>query len=176
MGTSGSNITACYATGEVKATIASGEANAGGVVGHMSNNTIITACYSTGNVTAENGTNVGGVVGDSEISTTTSCYHATGDVTGAGDAIGGVLGKYTIYNEQSIGGVVNCYWSGTVSTDKGVGITEIGTAEATKVEDNWAAAIDKMNEALAIQNINWRYELAGGSSGGSSLPVLKTAI
>ena len=167
MGMNRSNITACYATGEVKATIASGEANAGGVVGHMSNNTIITACYSTGNVTAENGTNVGGVVGESYISTTTSCYHATGTVSGSA-RVGGVLG----YNNA--GTVAACYWQNGQS--QGIGEDQVGTAETTKVEDNWAAAIDKMNEALAIQNINWRYELAGGSSGGSSLPVLKTAI
>ena len=164
----GSNITACYATGEVKATIASGEANAGGVVGHMGTQSTITACYSTGNVTAKNGTNVGGVVGDSEISTTTSCYHATGDVTGAGDAIGGVLGKYTIYNEQSIGGVVNCYWSGTVSTDKGVGITEIGTAEATKVEGDWTDAVSKMNAALA-DDYGWEWTIEAPNA----LPTLK---
>ena len=168
MGTTGSNITACYATGEVKATIASGEANAGGVVGHMGTQSTITACYSTGNVTAKNGTNVGGVVGDSEISTTTSCYHATGDVTGAGDAIGGVLGKYTIYNEQSIGGVVNCYWSGTVSTDKGVGITEIGTAEATKVEGDWTDAVSKMNAALA-DDYGWEWTIEAPNA----LPTLK---
>ena len=117
---------------------------------------------------AKNGTNVGGVVGDSEISTTTSCYHATGDVTGAGDAIGGVLGKYTIYNEQSIGGVVNCYWSGTVSTDKGVGITEIGTAEATKVEGDWTYAVSKMNAALA-DDYGWEWTIEAPNA----LPTLK---
>ena len=166
-GMSDSNITACYATGEVKATIASGAANAGGVVGYMEQNTI-TACYSRGNVTAENGTNVGGVVGYSYISTITSCYHATGDVTGAGDAIGGVLGIYTILNEQSIGGVVNCYWSGTVSTDKGVGITEIGTVEATKVEGDWTDAVSKMNAALA-DNYGWEWTIEAPNA----LPTLK---
>lgn len=167
-GMNNSNITACYATGEVKATIASGKADAGGVVGHMVGNTIITACYSTGNVTAENGSNVGGVIGYSYISTTTSCYHASGDVTGTGDAIGGVLGIYTILNEQSIGGVVNCYWSGTVSTDKGVGITEIGTAEATKVDGDWMDAVTAMNAALA-DDCGWEWTIETPNA----LPTLK---
>ena len=163
MGTTGSNITACYATGEVKATIASGEAYAGGVVGRITNYATVTACYATGNVTATQGRNAGGVVGASEGSTITACYHATGTVSGSA-RVGGVLG----YNNA--GTVTACYWQNYQS--QGIGENQVGTAETTKVEDNWAAAIDKMNEALAIQNINWRYEQAGGSS----LPVLKTAI
>lgn len=79
--------------------------------------------------------------------------------------VGGVLG----YNAS--GTVAACYWQNKQS--QGIGEDQVGTAETTKVEDNWAAAIDKMNEALAIQNINWRYEQAGGSS---LPPVLKTAI
>lgn len=161
-GMNSSNITACYATGEVKATIASDEAYAGGVVGRITSNATVTACYATGNVTATQGNNAGGVVGSSEYGTITSCYHATGTVSGSA-RVGGVLGYNT-------GNVAACYWQNDQS--QGIGEDQVGTAETTKVEDNWAAAIDKMNEALAIQNINWRYEQAGGSS----LPVLKTAI
>ena len=164
MGTTGSNITACYATGEVKATIASGEAYAGGVVGRITNYATVTACYATGNVTATQGRNAGGVVGASEGSTITACYHATGTVSGSA-RVGGVLG----YNNA--GTVTACYWQNYQS--QGIGENQVGTAETTKVEDNWAAAIDKMNEALAIQNINWRYVQADGSS---LPPVLKTAI
>ena len=165
----GSNITACYATGEVKATIASGEANAGGVVGRIIEYTTVTACYATGNVTATQGYNAGGVVGTSEGgSTITACYHATGTVSGSA-RVGGVLGWNQPVTDPS-STVTACYWQNAQS--RGIGDDEVGTAETTKVEDNWAAAIDKMNEALAIQNINWRYEQAGGSS----LPVLKTAI
>lgn len=161
-GMNSSNITACYATGEVKATIASDEAYAGGVVGRITSNATVTACYATGNVTATQGNNAGGVVGSSEYGTITACYHATGTVSGSA-RVGGVLGYNT-------GNVAACYWQNDQS--QGIGEDQVGTAETTKVEDNWAAAIDKMNEALAIQNINWRYEQAGGSS----LPVLKTAI
>ena len=164
MGTTGSNITACYATGEVKATIASGEAYAGCVVGRITNYATVTACYATGNVTATQGRNAGGVVGASEGSTITACYHATGTVSGSA-RVGGVLG----YNNA--GTVTACYWQNYQS--QGIGENQVGTAETTKVEDNWAAAIDKMNEALAIQNINWRYVQADGSS---LPPVLKTAI
>lgn len=117
-----SEMIACCVTGDVKSTVASSEANAGGVVGMMTECSI-TACYSTGNVTAENGTNVGGVVGCSNISTITSCYHATGDVTGTGDAIGGVLGTDISVTSTGESGVFNCCWSGTVSTDEGVGVT-----------------------------------------------------
>ena len=172
MGMNGSNITACYATGEVKATIASGEANAGGVVGRITNYATVTACYATGNVTATQGNNAGGVAGSSCGGTITACYHATGTVSGSA-RVGGVLGlNETVIALSST--VTACYWQNEQS--QGIGEDQVGTAETTKVEDNWAAAIDKMNEALAIQNINWKYELAGGSSGGSSLPVLKTAI
>ena len=66
-----SEMIACCVIGDVKSTVASSEANAGGVVGMMTECSI-TACYSTGNVTAENGTNVGGVVGCSEISNVSS--------------------------------------------------------------------------------------------------------
>lgn len=161
----GSNITACYATGEVKATIASDEAYAGGVVGRITNYATVTACYATGNVTATQGYNAGGVVGTSEGgSTITACYHATGTVSGSA-RVGGVLG----YNASGAGAA--CYWQNEQS--QGIGEDQVGTAETTKVEDNWAAAIDKMNEALAIQNINWRYVQADDSS---LPPVLKTAI
>ena len=165
----GSNITACYATGEVKATIASGEANAGGVVGYITNYATVTACYATGNVTATQGNNAGGVAGSSSGGTITACYHATGTVSGSA-RVGGVLGwNKTVTDPSST--VTACYWQNDQS--QGIGEDQVGTAETTKVEDNWAAAIDKMNEALAIQNINWRYEQAGGSS---LPPVLKTAI
>ena len=169
MGMNRSNITACYATGEVKATIASGEAYAGGVVGRIANYATVTACYATGNVTATQGRNAGGVVGASELSTITACYHATGTVSGSA-RVGGVLGwNQTVTDPSST--VTACYWQNAQS--QGIGDDEVGTAETTKVEDNWAAAIDKMNEALAIQNINWRYVQADGSS---LPPVLKTAI
>ena len=165
----GSNITACYATGEVKATIASGEANAGGVVGYITNYATVTACYATGNVTATQGNNAGGVAGSSCGGTITACYHATGTVSGSA-RVGGVLGwNQTVTDPSST--VTACYWQNAQS--QGIGDDEVGTAETTKVEDNWAAAIDKMNEALAIQNINWRYVQADGSS---LPPVLKTAI
>ena len=164
---SNSNITACYATGEVKATTTSDEANAGGVVGQMTECSI-TACYSTGNVTAENGTNVGGVVGGSDRSTITSCYHATGVVTGIGDAIGGVLGANIKSSGQLTGDVINCCWSGTVSTDKGIGVTEIGTGEATKVEGDWTDAVTAMNAALA-DDCGWEWTIETPNA----LPTLK---
>ena len=137
-------------------------------MGRIIEYTTVTACYATGNVTATQGYNAGGVVGTSEGgSTITACYHATGTVSGSA-RVGGVLG----YNTNYAGTVTACYWQNEQS--QGIGEDQVGTAETTKVEDNWAAAIDKMNEALAIiQNINWRYEQAGGSS---LPPVLKTAI
>ena len=164
---SNSNITACYATGEVKATTTSDEANAGGVVGQMTECSI-TACYSTGNVTAENGTNVGGVVGGSDRSTITSCYYATGVVTGIGDAIGGVLGANIKSSGQLTGDVINCCWSGTVSTDKGIDVTETGTGEATKVDGDWTDAVTVMNAALA-DDCGWKWTIETPNA----LPTLK---
>ena len=161
-------LTACFSTGSVTAT-GSSDADAGGVVGRVNRVATVTACYATGNVTVKQGyNNAGGVAGSSIGGTITACYHATGTVSGSA-RVGGVLGRnHTGIDLPSI--VTACYWQNKQS--QGIGEDRVGTAETTKVEDNWAAAIDKMNEALAIQNINWRYEQAGGSS----LPVLKTAI
>ena len=165
-------LTACFSTGSVTAT-GSSDADAGGVVGRVNRYATVTACYATGNVTVKQGyNNAGGVAGSSIGGTITACYHSTGTVSGSA-RVGGVLGRnHTGIDLPSI--VTACYWQNEQS--QGIGEDQVGTAETTKVEDNWAAAIDKMNEALDIQNINWRYEQAGGSSGGSSLPVLKTAI
>ena len=155
----GGLIIACSATGEVKATIASDKANAGGVVGEMSRS-FVTACYSTGNVIAQYAINVGGVVGYSETSTITSCYHATGDVTGTGDAIGGVLGAEGSPTSTGEFGVVNCCWSGTVSTDKGVGVTQAEIVVIVDKVDNlvttWTGgAITTLNNPLT--HAGWRY-------------------
>ena len=156
-----SEMIACCVTGDVKSTVVSGEANAGGVVGLMRESSI-TACYSTGNVTAANGTNVGGVVGCSNMSTITSCYHATGDVTGTGDAIGGVLGTDNSVTSTGEFGVVYCCWSGTVSTDKGVGVTLseiVMIVDVDKVDNivtTWTGgAIISLNNALT--RTGWRY-------------------
>ena len=156
-----SEMIACCVTGDVKSTVVSGEANAGGVVGLMKESSI-TACYSTGNVTAANGTNVGGVVGCSNMSTITSCYHATGDVTGTGDAIGGVLGTDNSVTSTGEFGVVYCCWSGTVSTDKGVGVTLseiVMIVDVDKVDNivtTWTGgAIISLNNALT--RTGWRY-------------------
>ena len=165
---SNTTLTACSSTGSVTAT-GSGEAGAGGVVGHITKDATVTACYATGNVTATQGSNAGGVAGSSGGGTITACYHATGTVSGSA-RVGGVLGwNQTSIDLSSI--VTACYWQNEQS--QGIGEDQVGTAETTKVEDNWAAAIDKMNEALAIQNINWRYVQADDSS---LPPVLKTAI
>ena len=156
-----SEMIACCVTGDVKSTVASSEANVGGVVGMMTECSI-TACYSTGNVTAANGTNVGGVVGCSNMSTITSCYHATGDVTGTGDAIGGVLGTDNSVTSTGEFGVVYCCWSGTVSTDKGVGVTLseiVMIVDVDKVDNivtTWTGgAIISLNNALT--RTGWRY-------------------
>ena len=161
-------LTACSSTGSVTAT-GSGEADVGGVVGRINKDATVTACYATGNVTATQGSNAGGVAGSSGGGTITACYHATGTVSGSA-RVGGVLGWNQTGTDLS-GTVAACYWQN--DQPQGIGEDQVGTAETTKVEDNWAAAIDKMNEALAIQDINWRYVQADGSS---LPPVLKTAI
>ena len=155
-----SEMIACCVTGDVKSTVVSGEANAGGVVGMMTECSI-TACYSTGNVTAANGTNVGGVVGCSNISTITSCYLATGDVTGTGDAIGGVLGTDISVTSTGEFSVVNCCWSGTVSTDEGIGVIQpeiVMIVDVDKVDNlvtTWTGGAITLNNALT--HAGWRY-------------------
>ena len=165
---SNTTLTACSSTGSVTAT-GSDEVGAGGVVGHITKDAAVTACYATGNVTATQGNNAGGVAGSSGGGTITACYHATGTVSGSA-RVGGVLGLNQTGIDLS-GTVTACYWQNDQS--QGIGEDQVGTAETTKVEDNWAAAIDKMNAALAITDINWRYVQADDSS---LPPVLKTAI
>ena len=68
----GCSLMACYSTGDVTATITSGYANAGGVVGANSRGTV-TGCYhATGTVSGQN--NVGGIVGFNSSGTFTACY------------------------------------------------------------------------------------------------------
>ena len=94
------------------------------------------------------------------LSTITSCYHATGDVTGTGDAIGGVLGAEGSPTSTGEFGVVNCCWSGTVSTDKGVGVTQAEIVVIVDKVDNlvttWTGgAITTLNNPLT--HAGWRY-------------------
>lgn len=68
-----SSLMACYSTGDVTATITSGYANAGGVVGQNSQGTV-TGCYhATGTVKGTAGY-VGGIVGRNTLGTFTACY------------------------------------------------------------------------------------------------------
>lgn len=144
-------LTACYATGNVS----SGDYNVGGVVGWS--NAIITACYSTGNVSGSG--MVGGVVGTNSQGSVTACYHNTGIVTGTtGYRNGGVVG----WNLS--GTVTSCYWD----NNQGQGIGD-GTGEATKVTDDWAEAVNKMNEALTNAGLKLQYKFIDGNS----LPTLE---
>jgi hypothetical protein len=106
-----SNITACYATGNVRSQVGNGNisgdsasvamyARAGGLVGAVSKGTV-TQCYATGDVEAESITfwggsvSAGGLIGYAANATIKSCY-ATGNMT--------VVGMYDYCNYA--GGVI----------------------------------------------------------------------
>ena len=139
-------ITACYSTGDI-----TGHGNnfsyAGGIAGN--NDGEIIACYSTGKVI---GTTVGGVVGwNSTSSAVIACYHADGEVSRSidGGTAGGVVGQNG--NEGSPGQITACYWSGTVSSNNGIGFpaSDTNATQVTDVGDNetvtWSKALEGLN-------------------------------
>ena len=69
----GCSLMACYSTGDVTATITSGYANAGGVVGQNSQGTV-TGCYHAKGTVSGQADNVGGIVGFNNSGTFTACY------------------------------------------------------------------------------------------------------
>lgn len=84
----GSNITNCYATGNVFASLG----DAGGLVGEVtSNGGTIFNCYASGNVTSTNSLYaIGGFIGRSQAGTIDLCY-STGKVSGNA-VVGGFIG------------------------------------------------------------------------------------
>lgn len=96
-----SNITRCYATGDVE--IGLTHHRAGGLIG-ASDGSTISQCFATGNATSGRDY-VGGLIGDSD-STITDCY-ARGNVDGR-DIIGGFIGL-------NDGDIDNCYSTGLVT-------------------------------------------------------------
>ena len=138
------SLTNCHSSASV-----TGESEVGGVVGY--NQGTLTGCYAMGNVTGES--EVGGVAGENRsFGTATACYHAMGSVSGT-SKVGGVVG----WNFSST--VTACYWD----NNQGQGIGD-GTGETTKVTDDWAEAVKKMNEALTNAGLKLQYELTGGNS------------
>lgn len=91
----------CCATGRVL-----GRINAGGLVGHNWEGTIVN-CYSTGSVVDESGWNLGGLVGYNLRGTIANCY-STDTVSGF-RAIGGLVGG------NWDGTITQCYSTGSVS-------------------------------------------------------------
>lgn len=88
----GSNISECYNTGDVKST-RSTAMYVGGVVS-SANDGAITNCYNTGAVSSSGSYN-GGVVGTTSTTISiTNCYN-TGDVSGS-KVIGGIIGRYNL--------------------------------------------------------------------------------
>ena len=135
------------------------------------NGTVI-ACNASGSVKGYS--DVGGVVGSNFSndfkSTVTACCHVLGSVSGD-DRIGGVVGSNSFNDFKST--VTACYWSDYAGD--GIGVNN-GIGETTQVtDDNWAEAVDDMNNAIETWNTEnsdiqceWRYAL-----GTDGLPVLQ---
>lgn len=89
-------IVSCYAQGAVHLTAPNSTANAGGIVGDVSDvSSVIMACRADGTVTAEGGTvNAGGLVGSGEGTLVGSFAKGavTGNATGAG-RVGAIIGE-----------------------------------------------------------------------------------
>lgn len=69
----GCSLMACYSTGSVTATITSGNAYAGGVVGWNSQGTV-TGCYHANGAVSGQADNIGGIVGSNNSGIFTACY------------------------------------------------------------------------------------------------------
>lgn len=93
--------------------VTAGGYGVGGLVGLVQEGADLTDCYATGQV---NGTRnyIGGLVGHMIHSTVSECF-AMGDVSSGSDYVGGLVG----YNES--GDIIACYAGGSVSGDQGVG-------------------------------------------------------
>ncbi len=81
-------MTNCYNTGSVTATFSSSSsARAGGIVGEVSNSSIITNCYNTGSVTltsSKSGGDAGGIAGSAYDCSITNCYYLNTASVGVG--------------------------------------------------------------------------------------------
>ena len=122
----------------------------------------IIACSVTGTLTntANNG-DVGGIAA-TNLGNITACWFS-GTITG-GSRIGGIAGSNT-YIISDYGNITACYWSGE-GISNGIGYnSSAGTGETTKVDGNWADAINGMNAALTDNAYQW-------TSGTDGLPVL----
>ena len=149
-------LTACYATGDVTLeSINPGGNFAGGVVGDNTNRSTVIACYAWGSVTGSgSGTiYVGGVTGTNDFGTLTACYHAGGNVSGPAGTTGGVAGRN--YTGSSI---TACYWSGSVTSNHGIGENQTSTGETTQVTSGWTDAVSNMNTALSGAGCAYKYQ------------------
>ena len=112
----------------------------GGVVGYNWNEGKIIACYSTSAVSAVQGYNSGGVVGQNGSHISTAYAY-----------------------------VYACYWSGDVTSDRGIGT---GIGDVTKVDDTtvtWQKAVDAMNTAIEQHDSSCPYRWADNGTNPPSL-------
>lgn len=113
---------------------------AGGIA--YANYGTITACSVTGNITASSGA-IGGIAVNN-FGTITACWF-NGNLTTKYDN-GGIAG----YN---YGTITACYYGG----NSGHGANnQGGTVDATKVEGDWADAVEGMNAALGSNDYEWK--------------------
>lgn len=155
VGSNGSDINACYSTGNVN-----GIAGVGGLVG--ADNGTITNCYSLSNVNGQS--YIGGLVGGTHSNSTINNCYSVGSVSGSGDFIGGLVGNYIVEPSS----VSNSFWnietSGQISSAGGTGkttaemkdvatFTDVTTAGLTTAWDFAGTPNDDVNTE-DIWNIN----------------------
>ena len=136
--TTGAQITASYATGNVSTTTDAANSILGGLVGRMTEaNTLVRAAYATGAVTARGGgtNNVGGLLGElDDLLNTVDASYAVGavDATGSGagvvNSVGGLLGD--LLSPALATQVTNSYYDNTAA-GTGQTMSDAGAGHAT---------------------------------------------
>ena len=144
--TTGAQITASYATGDVSTTTAAANSILGGLVGHMAEvDTLVRAAYATGSATANGGgtNNVGGLLGELDdiennidSSYAIGAVSATGSGAGVVNSVGGLVGA--LISPALATQVANSYYDNTAAgtgqtTSPGGGSGQTTTALQTPV-------------------------------------------
>ncbi len=172
--TTGAQITASYATGNVSTTTDAANSILGGLVGRMTEaNTLVRATYATGAVTARGGgtNNVGGLLGElDDLLNTVDASYAVGAVdatgTGAGvvNSVGGLLGD--LLSPALATQVTNSYYDNTAASDAGAVQTTAALQSPvgyTGIYLNWNVDVDGTTGG----DDPWHF------GGGSQYPVLQ---
>lgn len=122
-----SNVTACFNTGNIKASTG----YIGGIVGYIWGTVSIDSCYNTGIITGT--ATVGGIAGGHKAQrpTVSNCYHAGKmDTNNSQNNVGAIIGG-------SRGTNTNCYYLTGSGTNTKSGITEVSAINAADLNEKF---------------------------------------